>query len=205
MPFSNNETQQLLDRRQLNLICRCVTCNAIVSTVESFLRWHLMDFCSVKCLKEMLKRNYADHYRCWECDEQIKFSNLFVHTEYIEAELRSFCSKKCLITCVDSIQLCKYCQKMISADDIMSDDNDTIFCSNQCEESYKRIVIGSTELASIDDTICTDCQQRGPAALNLLCKGQLHPFCSMSCFSCTQNSSGIHAGKKSFQLILNLF
>lgn len=200
MPLSKAETQQLLERREWNLIRRCVACNTTVSTVESFLRWHLMDFCSVKCLNEMLKCNHADHYGCWECDAQIKISNLLVHTEYIEAELRSFCSEKCLIKCMDAILLCKYCQKTISSDDITTDKNDMIFCSNQCEENYKRIVIGSTESTPNDDTFCTDCQQRGPAALNLLCKGQLYPFCSFACFSYIQKSSGIHAGKNKISI-----
>lgn len=154
-----DKTKQLLAQRELNLIRRCIACNSEMSTVGSFLRWHSMDFCNVNCLNDVLKRYHADNkHRCWECVTQIKISNLFVHTAYIEAELRSFCSEKCSVACLDAIHMCDYCQKKMTADRIAkaSDKNGMIFCSSQCEEDYKRIVDGSTELTSGDDTFCKD-------------------------------------------------
>lgn len=190
MPLSKHETQKLMEQRELNSIRRCVACNSKMSTVGSFLRWHSMEFCNSNCLNEVLERSHADaHNRCWECDTQIKISNLFVYMEYIEAELRSFCSEKCLVACMDATPECKYCRKAL-----LTDGNTMDFCSN-CKKNYKRIAAGSTESTPSDDQFCADCQQRGPVSLNMLYNGLSYPFCSLACISNTQTSCGIYAGK----------
>lgn len=169
-----------------------------MSTVDSFLRWHSMDFCSVRCVNELLSRNHADRHRCWECDARIKISKLFVHMQYIEAELRNFCSEKCSITYMDAIRMCDYCQKKMSAEDTekTNGENDMKFCSSECKDSCKQIIDGSIESTPYDDASCTDCNQFRPAALKLHYKGQSHPFCSLACFSYTRIACGIYAGNK---------
>lgn len=159
-----------------------------------------MDFCSASCLSEGIKRNHADH-RCWECDAVIKISNSFVHTEYVEAQPRQFCSAKCLLACMDAIEMCKYCQTVIWDDDDIEQANDKNvmeFCSNCCEDNYKRIICYIELASSHDCQFCSDCNQIQPAALNLFYKKQLYPFCSFACFSYTQKSCGIHAGNGIF-------
>lgn len=172
-------------------------CNLKVSAAGSFLRWHSMDFCGVRCVNDVLKCYYADDQRCWNCDDRIKISNLFVHVEYIEAELRNFCSEKCSIECTDAVDMCVYCQKELSAEDVEEMiDEDGDFCSNKCEESYEQIVIGCIEATPREEVACTDCNQLRPVALNFHYNGKSLPFCSLACIFHAQNSCGIHAGKR---------
>lgn len=190
----------MLAEREACQIRYCRGCNAKISTVKPFYRWHTIEFCSSFCIDYWLKTHIE--CRCWACDIIITISNIYVHTEYVDAELCQFCSLECKASYMKVVKLCGYCQKVLTQENEYGA-SASGFCSRLCEEDFVRILSNDSNCTKKH---CTDCDEMKPVKFNLLYNGKSYPFCSFACFFFVKFSCGIYAGKKyKLHLLLSLY
>lgn len=167
----------------------CNGCSSTIGMAKPFFRWNMMEFCSTLCIDYVIKANVGR--RCWTCECSISISSLFVHTEYVENELRLFCSSECMTNYLDAVQMCEHCQKVMKPT-AEGGENTPIFCSKQCENRLERMFANASDC---EEKFCTDCDVLKPVKFNMVYNGKSYPFCSFACFFFVKFSCGIYAGE----------
>lgn len=190
-PLTKAETDRLIKERLDSFVRKCSSCDSSVSNTQPFLRWYAEEFCNQLCFDEYLKSNNG--CVCWNCDSTIGFTKLCVHAEYVENNLRLFCSVGCQSNFVKSVKICDYCHNIMATPETVAQQASR-FCSEICEKEHTRIFNIETDPKAIE-AICTDCDKMKVVKAILVYNGKEYPFCSYRCTFFLKFSCGLFPGE----------
>lgn len=199
-PLTKVETDRLIKERLDSFVRKCGSCDSIVSNAQPFLRWFAEEFCNELCFDEYLKSNNG--CVCWNCDSIIGITKLCVHAEYVENNLRLFCSVGCQSNYLKSIKMCEYCHKKMGTPETVAQQANR-FCSDECEKEHTRIFNIETDPKAVE-AICTDCNEMKQVKAIFVYNGKEFPFCSYSCSFFLKFSCGLFPGEKMNNVHVNV-
>lgn len=165
----------------------CVQCQQCVEGAEqkgSFLVWETMEFCAEDCLRKYQSTNGS---HCSHCRTAVNQLSLGKYCVRFGADIRQFCSGKCLEEFKRGLKVCCLCQKDLSkqVEGFLAPVGDKghfkDFCSQQCLDRYERM--NAFNAANLVAHKCVACEAESTTKYQLEFNEGSHRLCSDTCVS----------------------
>lgn len=180
---SDAEVEAARMDRDESFIRRCSQCFHVVNFTAKTIQWETLDFCNEKCLG--LYQNLIGA-SCVTCNEAVNLASIGKLCVRFGFDLKQFCSTKCLDDFKKTIKQCALCQC-----DLLGEENVVIaqvgekriyrdFCNQQCLKKYENILNPKKKQSP---HVCSVCNNKKVAKIEVLIDENVHRFCSNPCFS----------------------
>ncbi|CAN8017720.1 unnamed protein product, partial [Ixodes persulcatus] len=163
----------------------CAQCQVVVDGKEGpFLVWETMEFCGEDCLRRY-QSVLGSH--CAHCVVAVNQLSLGKYCVRFGADIRQFCSGKCLEEFKRGLKVCCLCQKDLSKQEegFLAPVGDKglfkDFCSQQCMERYERM--NAFNAANLTTHKCVSCNKEATTKYQVEYNGESHRLCSEICVS----------------------
>uniref|UniRef100_A0A147BGX8 TRASH domain-containing protein n=1 Tax=Ixodes ricinus TaxID=34613 RepID=A0A147BGX8_IXORI len=163
----------------------CAQCQVVVDGKEGpFLVWETMEFCGEDCLRRY-QSVLGSH--CAHCVVAVNQLSLGKYCVRFGADIRQFCSGKCLEEFKRGLKVCCLCQKDLSKQEegFLAPVGDKglfkDFCSQQCMERYERM--NAFNAANLTTHKCVSCSKEATTKYQVEYNGESHRLCSEICVS----------------------
>ncbi|XP_077487957.1 zinc finger protein without children isoform X2 [Amblyomma americanum] len=165
----------------------CVQCQLSVQGVEqkgAFLVWETMEFCGEDCLR---KYQSANGSHCSHCCTAVNQLSLGKYCVRFGADIRQFCSGKCLEEFKRGLKVCCLCQKDLSkqTEGFLAPVGDKghfkDFCSQLCLDRYERM--NAFNAANLVAHKCVACDVECTTKYQVDFNEGSHRLCSDNCVS----------------------
>lgn len=171
-----------LDRDE-SFIRRCNQCFHVINLTAKSIQWETLDFCNEKCLG--LYQNLIGA-TCVTCNDAVTLASIGKLCVRFGFDLKQFCSTKCLDDFKKTLKQCALCQT-----NLIDEDNVVIaqvgdkriyrdFCNQQCLKKYENILNPKKKQPS---HVCSVCNNKKAAKIEVFLDDNVHRFCSNPCFS----------------------
>lgn len=169
--------------RDESFIRRCAQCCLIVNFNGKTIQWETLDFCNEKCLGQY--QNLIGS-ACVTCSEVVSLACLGKLCVRFGFDLKQFCSTKCLDEYKKSIKQCALCHH-----DLTNGENVVLaqvgekkiyrdFCNQECLNRYEAILHPKKKQSP---HLCSVCNHKKTAKIEMSIDEAVHRFCSNPCFS----------------------
>jgi hypothetical protein len=180
---SEAETEAARVDREESFIRRCTQCFHEVNYTSMSVQWETLDFCNEKCLG--LYQNLIGA-ACVQCNEAVTLASIGKLCVRFGFDIKQFCSPKCLDEFKRSIKQCALCQR-----NLIDEENVVLaqvgekkaykdFCDQQCLRKYENILSPKKKFSPY---MCSVCNYKKPAKIEVAIDENIHRFCSSPCFS----------------------
>lgn len=180
---SEAETEAARLDREESFIRRCTQCYHEINFTGKSVQWETFDFCNEKCLG--LYQNLIGA-SCVQCNEAVTLASIGKLCVRFGFDIKQFCSSKCLEEFKRSIKQCGLCQR-----NLIGEENVVLaqvgekriyrdFCNQQCLRKYESIINPKKKFLPY---LCSVCNYKKPAKIEVLIDDNTHRFCSSPCFS----------------------
>ncbi|XP_070491945.1 zinc finger MYM-type protein 3 isoform X2 [Chironomus tepperi] len=180
---SDAEVEAARIDRDESFIRRCNQCFHVVNFTAKTIQWETLDFCNEKCLG--LYQNLIGA-SCVTCNQAVNLASIGKLCVRFGFDLKQFCSTKCLDDFKKTIKQCALCQN-----NLYDEENVVIaqvgekriyrdFCNQQCLKKYENILNPKKKQSP---HVCSVCNNKKIAKIEVLIDENVHCFCSNPCFS----------------------
>lgn len=165
----------------------CVQCHQCVEATEqkpTFLVWETMEFCAEECLR---KYQSANGSHCSHCHSSVNQLSLGKYCVRFGADIRQFCSGKCLEEFKRGLKVCCLCQKDLTkqVEGFLAPVGDKghfkDFCSQECLERYERM--NAFNAGNLVAHKCSACNAESTTKYQVDFNDASHRLCSDTCVS----------------------
>lgn len=151
---------------------------------SGFLVWETMEFCGEECLRQYQSANGS---RCSHCSTPVNQLSLGKYCVRFGADIRQFCSGKCLEEFKRGLKVCCLCQKDLSKQKegflapVGEKGHFKDFCSQLCLERYERM--NAFNAANLVPHKCTACDTESTTKYQVEHSSGAQRLCSDVCVS----------------------
>lgn len=165
----------------------CAQCQQCVEATEqkpTFLVWETMEFCAEECLR---KYQSANGSHCSHCRLAVNQLSLGKYCVRFGADIRQFCSGKCLEEFKRGLKVCCLCQKDLSKQPegflapVGEKGHFKDFCSQECLERYERM--NAFNAGNLVAHKCSACSTESTTKYQVDFNDASHRLCSDTCVS----------------------
>lgn len=177
------EKHQKLQRPK-RICAQCQQCVEATEQKPTFLVWETMEFCAEECLR---KYQSANGSHCSHCHSTVNQLSLGKYCVRFGADIRQFCSGKCLEEFKRGLKVCCLCQKDLTkqVEGFLAPVGDKghfkDFCSQECLERYERM--NAFNAGNLVAHKCTACSAESTTKYQVDFNDASHRLCSDTCVS----------------------
>lgn len=167
-----------IDREQ-SFVRRCNQCFDVVDLTSKAIQWETFDFCNERCLGQYQSLIGP---ACCQCNQVVSLPSIGKLSVRFGSEIKQFCTSQCLNEFKKSYVTCSLCSADLSAGgvEIRSGRRGNKFCNDVCFKAYDGIINPRKKLLA---HICSVCNNKRLAQVEIILDGNIHRICSNPCFS----------------------
>ncbi|KAH7937354.1 hypothetical protein HPB49_011072 [Dermacentor silvarum] len=171
-------------QRPKRICAQCQQCVEATEQKPTFLVWETMEFCAEECLR---KYQSANGSHCSHCRSTVNQLSLGKYCVRFGADIRQFCSGKCLEEFKRGLKVCCLCQKDLTKQakgflaPVGEKGHFKDFCSQECLERYERM--NAFNAGNLVAHKCSACSTESTTKYQVDFSDASHRLCSDACVS----------------------